>query len=71
MKGKKILCGKEEDHFRGKGLEADLGFSCSLTSQHLNFLSNEMHITVRNSYIIGVSECLDGNRQIMATISTQ
>lgn len=55
MKGKKILCGKEGDHFRGKGLEGNFGFSSSLTSQNLNFLSNEMYITLFNSDIIGVS----------------
>lgn len=70
MKGRKILCGKEGDHFRGKCLGLDLGFFCSLTSQHFNFLRNEIHITLCNSDIIAVSACLDGKIQIIATIST-
>lgn len=52
MEGKKILCRKERDHCIGKGLEADLGFYCSLTSQLLNSLSNEMDITLLNRDIV-------------------
>lgn len=70
VKGRKILCGKEGDHFRGKCLGVDLGFSCSLTSQHLNFLRNEIHITLCNSDTIDVTAYLDGKIQIIGTIST-